>query len=295
MQRIVLLASVALACHINVAVSQTSNSASNVDAREVFRQAFEHYKNKNYAEAEKLFSIGIKARSGDAQAHFYLAESLLALGKRSQAKTSFEQALKLGLPDPSKARATRMIGVLSRPPATELAAKNGCLSCHGPVKRAVGPSFGEIRARYINYANAEAVLLQSTLEGSIGKWGNVPMPSNRNIVSSADAAAIIEWILTGDLTVLGTAADTGTKSANTGGSFIYFLQAGVYASSEEAERHRAQLVKLGFTAEVSKREQGGRMVHRVRLGPYEKKEELDASKERLLVHGIDAAVVFVER
>ena len=48
-------------------------------------------------------------------------------------------------------------------------------------------------------------------------------------------------------------------------------------------------------AKVTEREQAGRTVYRVRLGPYERKEEADAVKEKLDAAGIDAALVRVQR
>lgn len=75
----------------------------------------------------------------------------------------------------------------------------------------------------------------------------------------------------------------------------YFVQAGAYARSDDAEQQRASLGMLGLTAKVTEREQAGRTVYRVRVGPFERKEDADAAKERLTSAGIDAALVRVQR
>jgi cell division protein FtsN len=77
--------------------------------------------------------------------------------------------------------------------------------------------------------------------------------------------------------------------------FTYFVQAGAYGRSEDAEQQRARLAMLGFAAKVTEREQSGRTVYRVRLGPFEHKEEADAAKTRLDGNSVDAALVRVQK
>lgn len=77
--------------------------------------------------------------------------------------------------------------------------------------------------------------------------------------------------------------------------FTYFVQVGAFARPEEAEQQRARVGMMGMTAKVSEREQSGRTVYRVRLGPYERKDEADAAQERLAGNGVEAALVRVER
>ena len=52
---------------------------------------------------------------------------------------------------------------------------------------------------------------------------------------------------------------------------------------------------MGMSAKVSEREQSGRTMYRVRLGPYDRKEDADAIQERLSGGGVEAALVRVER
>jgi cell division protein FtsN len=48
-------------------------------------------------------------------------------------------------------------------------------------------------------------------------------------------------------------------------------------------------------ARISEREQAGRVVYRVRLGPFDKKDEADKAKVRLDSSGIEAALVRVQK
>lgn len=77
--------------------------------------------------------------------------------------------------------------------------------------------------------------------------------------------------------------------------FIYFVQAGAFRTSEDAEQQRAKLLLMGLTARVSEREQSGRVVYRVRLGSFDKKDDADKAKERLDSSGIEAALVRVQK
>jgi len=78
-------------------------------------------------------------------------------------------------------------------------------------------------------------------------------------------------------------------------AFMYFVQVGAYARREDAEQQHARIGLLGMPAKVSEREQSGRTVYRVRLGPFDRKEEADAVQERLTGNGVEAALVRVER
>jgi cell division protein FtsN len=89
---------------------------------------------------------------------------------------------------------------------------------------------------------------------------------------------------------------SGTPSTAPGPeAFVYFVQAGAFTRTDEAEQQRARLAMIGFTAKVSEREQSGRMVYRVRVGPYESREEADGVQARLAESSIDARLVRVER
>lgn len=77
--------------------------------------------------------------------------------------------------------------------------------------------------------------------------------------------------------------------------FFYFVQAGAFRTSEDAEAQRAKLSLMGVDAKVTEREQSGRQVFRVRVGPFDKKEEADRQKEKLESSGVETALVRVQR
>ncbi len=77
--------------------------------------------------------------------------------------------------------------------------------------------------------------------------------------------------------------------------FTYLVQAGAYGRAEDAEQQRARLALMGITAKVTEREQAGRTMYRVRVGPFDKKEDADAVKEKLGGSGVEAALVRVQR
>jgi cell division protein FtsN len=107
--------------------------------------------------------------------------------------------------------------------------------------------------------------------------------------SHRDAAAILAG---GELPENAKALPPATPAAD---PFIYFVQVGAYSNADDAEQQRAKLALAGFRAAVTEREQGGRTVHRVRLGPFEKKDDADAQEDRVKTIVPEAALVRVER
>lgn len=77
--------------------------------------------------------------------------------------------------------------------------------------------------------------------------------------------------------------------------FVYFVQAGAYRSTQEADAQRAKLALTGLDAKVSGREQSGYMVYRVRIGPIDKREEADRVRDKLEASGTEAVLIRVNR
>lgn len=77
--------------------------------------------------------------------------------------------------------------------------------------------------------------------------------------------------------------------------FFYFVQAGAFRTPEDAEAQRAKLSLMGIDAKVTEREQSGRRVFRVRIGPFDRKEDADRLKERIEAGGFETALVRVQR
>ncbi|MBS0317164.1 MAG: SPOR domain-containing protein, partial [Proteobacteria bacterium] len=79
------------------------------------------------------------------------------------------------------------------------------------------------------------------------------------------------------------------------GAFTYFVQAGAFRNPDEAEAQRAKLSLMGVEAKVSQRDQAGRTVWRVRVGPFETQGEADRTKQQLESSGMETALVRVQR
>ena len=80
----------------------------------------------------------------------------------------------------------------------ELASKSRCMACHSVDKKMLGPSFNDISAKYkmglgCGKDDATAMLTDSILKGSKGKWGKVPMPAQK--IPAGDAKKLGVWIL----------------------------------------------------------------------------------------------------
>lgn len=77
--------------------------------------------------------------------------------------------------------------------------------------------------------------------------------------------------------------------------FDYFVQAGAFRTQADADAQRAKLAMLGWEARVSEREQNGRAVFRVRVGPFTKRDDAEQLKEKLDGAGVESALVRVQR
>jgi cytochrome c len=72
----------------------------------------------------------------------------------------------------------------------------GCIACHMPQAKLVGPSWKDIAERYRGDAKAPANLAARLRVGGTGVWGQVPMPATpKEKVSDADLAALVDWVL----------------------------------------------------------------------------------------------------
>ena len=77
--------------------------------------------------------------------------------------------------------------------------------------------------------------------------------------------------------------------------FDYFVQAGAFRAQADADAQRAKLAMLGWEARVSEREQSGRPVFRVRVGPFATRDDAEQLKEKLEGSGVESALVRVQR
>ena len=73
--------------------------------------------------------------------------------------------------------------------------KSGCAACHAIDKKIIGPAYQDVAAKYKGDKDALANLSDKVKKGSVGVWGQVPMPPNVQ-VSDADIKDLVAWILT---------------------------------------------------------------------------------------------------
>lgn len=124
--------------------------------------------------------------------------------------------------------------------------------------------------------------------GTSGTGGGAASPSPGNPTGTASVAP--------PATTPGGAAPGRSTAADARPEVTgLFIQAGAFSKVEDAEQQRARLAMLGFSARISEREQGGRQVYRVRVGPYETREETQGPMDRLQGAGIEVSLVRVER
>jgi cell division protein FtsN len=166
---------------------------------------------------------------------------------------------------------------------------NAALAGKQPV-RAVPPAAAPASDTAVVPRVAAPVLPTPADNGKVSPAGATPAV-NAHVEtpkSTRDAAAILNG-------QAGAGADAGKSSAAGADPFIYFVQVGAYSKPEDAEQQRARLAMAGLRATVSEREQNGRTVHRVRLGPFDKRDEADAQTERAKTIDPDASLVRVDR
>jgi cell division protein FtsN len=133
--------------------------------------------------------------------------------------------------------------------------------------------------------------------GSVGKEADTAASAADPAKGKAAASepTTIEAVIEAASSAASKAPSETAAAKATGDGMAYFVQAGAYARTEDAEQQRARLAMLGFDAKITEREQAGRTVYRVRVGPYNAKEQAEASKTSLEGAGVEAALVRVQK
>jgi cell division protein FtsN len=119
----------------------------------------------------------------------------------------------------------------------------------------------------------------------------LPPPAPAREPAARDPAAI----LSGSAVAPAASAAVPRSTAAPLEAFVYFVQAGAFTRSDDAEQQRARLALMGMAAKITEREQAGRTVYRVRVGPYPARGEADALQQKLQEQAIEAQIVRVER
>ena len=154
------------------------------------------------------------------------------------------------------------------------------------------PLAGKAGTRAANAASAASAAAAVAASGAVT---SAPAPQEGAArPATRDAAAILAG---GIATSPAVAPVQAAARANAPAvePFVYFVQAGAFTRPEDAEQQRAKLALMGQTAKVTEREQAGRTVHRVRVGPFAAREEADGLQVKLQEQGFEAQIVRVER
>lgn len=72
--------------------------------------------------------------------------------------------------------------------------EKGCMGCHAPDKRVVGPAYAEVARKYRALPDGQERIIDSILNGSAKKWGSIRMYPN--LVTKEEAQQLAQWILT---------------------------------------------------------------------------------------------------
>lgn len=76
----------------------------------------------------------------------------------------------------------------------ELYKTKNCFACHRIDRNHLAPSFKSIAAKYADEQGADEKLAKRVREGSVGVWGQVPMPAQTQ-VTEAETMTLVRWIL----------------------------------------------------------------------------------------------------
>ncbi|MES2533888.1 MAG: c-type cytochrome [Pseudomonadota bacterium] len=76
----------------------------------------------------------------------------------------------------------------------QLSSTYGCMSCHGMVRKQVGPGFAQIAERYRDDPEALPRTAARIRGGSVGEWGRVIMPRQPRM-TEAESRLLAAWVL----------------------------------------------------------------------------------------------------
>ncbi|HTV40786.1 MAG TPA: c-type cytochrome [Candidatus Sulfotelmatobacter sp.] len=94
-------------------------------------------------------------------------------------------------PAPVQATTTNQMDVV------KMATMYGCLACHQPDKKVIGPAYKDVRAKYLHDPDAITKIMAQIQHGGTGKWGAAVMPPF-TAIGDADARRLAEWIMADD-------------------------------------------------------------------------------------------------
>ena len=70
----------------------------------------------------------------------------------------------------------------------------GCTACHMVERKVVGPSYADVAEKYENTPENIAMLTDHVINGNVGNWGEIQMPSHPQL-DRADVEDMIKYVL----------------------------------------------------------------------------------------------------
>ena len=156
----------------------------------------------------------------------------------------------LFLPDSTQLQAYRSARSKTEPEPDALLVMTTlpCFNCHTANDKLIGPSFQTLAAKYPYSAATEEALSKKIIGGSLGTWGNIPMPPHPD-VPVEQAREIARWILKSNkdvdhfyLTGLAGAFKTKLKPEKDASKGVYLLRA---SYTDHGTKDNPQLRKRG--------------------------------------------------
>ena len=89
--------------------------------------------------------------------------------------------------------------------------------------------------------------------------------------------------------------DLAASKAQQVDAFQYFVQVGAFLSSAEADSQRIKLSLAGFEPVITQRDQDGKVIYRVRVGPYDSKTQAEQTQSQLKSNTFESALIRVQR
>ena len=120
-------------------------------------------------------------------------------------------------------------------------------------------------------------------------------PSTAPTPAAPSSAALPAPAVNADPLGTGKSGLSTAPSAAPAEPFQYFVQVGAFRTPTEADAQKARMALLGMDAKVSERDQSGRPVYRVRLGPFDDRDLAERIRTRLADNKVDSALVRVQR
>jgi len=154
---------------------------------EVIEQNGTRYFVRNFQRADALTAVKAGFSTGDGERH--LAEGALQIPLAGTTAIAAHD----------KSKRTRVKVEINVEQGELVIADSDCLGCHAQNHKVTGPAWAQIAGKFRGEAQQEviAALAHSIIGGSVGTWGQVPMPAHPQL-SEEQAAAAAAYILSVD-------------------------------------------------------------------------------------------------